>query len=237
MKLTFHGTKGEIDATSRRHSALEVAYRGRAVLADCGEDWRGRLDALDPKAIVLTHAHPDHAGGLKDGAPCPVWATARTWERIDPWPIEERRIVEPRSPFEVRGIGFEAFPVEHSIRAPAVGYRIEAGEVAIFYAPDLVDLPENEAALGGVDAYVADGASIDRSIVRTRDGVRIGHVSVKRQLEWCEEIGVPRMIVTHCGSQIVKGDERSLGPRLARLGAGHGVEAEIAHDGMEIVLR
>lgn len=71
----------------------------------------------------------------------------------------------------------------------------------------------------------------------TPDGVRIGHVSVKRQLEWCEEIGVPRMIVTHCGSQIVKGDEGSLGPRLARLGAERGVEAEIAHDGMEIVLR
>lgn len=239
MKLTFHGTRGEIDASSRRHrshSALGVVYRGKGALIDCGADWRGRVDALSPRAIVLTHAHPDHADGLRDGAPCPVWATAETWERIDRYPIEERRTVEPREPFEVRGIRFEAFPVEHSIRAPAVVYRVAAGTATIVYAPDLYEIEDRAVALEGIDVYVADGASIDRSIVRYRDDTPIGHASVKRQLEWCGEAGVPRVIVTHCGSRIVKGDERSLGPRLARLGEVRGVEVEIAHDGMEVVV-
>lgn len=240
MKLTFHGTRGEIDGTTRRHrrhSVLEVEYRRKGLFLDCGADWRGRLDGLAPRAIVLTHAHPDHAAGLADGAPCPVWATAETWERIDRYPVEERRVVEPREPFEVRGIRLEAFPVEHSIRAPAVLYRAAAGRATIAYAPDLCGIGDRETALAGLDAWVGDGASIDRSIVRYRGGRPIGHASVRRQLEWCAGAGVRRMIVTHCGSRIVEGDERRLGPRLRALGEERGVAAEIAHDGMEVVLR
>ena len=51
-------------------------------MLDCGADWLGRVVRLRPSAIVLTHAHPDHAAGLTDGAPCPVYATAETWDRI-----------------------------------------------------------------------------------------------------------------------------------------------------------
>jgi glyoxylase-like metal-dependent hydrolase (beta-lactamase superfamily II) len=66
MQLSFLGTRGYIDARSRRHrrhSVLRIAYRQRAVLIDCGEDWLARLESLAPAAILLTHAHPDHAGG------------------------------------------------------------------------------------------------------------------------------------------------------------------------------
>lgn len=240
MKLTFLGTRGEIDARSRRHrrhSSLRVAYRGKDVVIDLGADWRGRVEEVAPKAVVVTHAHPDHVDALKDGAPCPVWATAEAWEPMEGWPIEDRRVVEPGAPFEVRGIRFEAFEVEHSIRAPAVGYRVTAGVSAIFYGPDLLELREPGEALSGLDAYVGDGASVARPIVRRKEGRRIGHTSIRDQLDWCAEHGVPRMIVTHCGTQIVAGDERKVGPRLRRMGEERGVEVEIAHDGMEVVLR
>lgn len=82
MKLTFLGTRGYIDAATRlhgRHSSLMVGYRRRRVMVDAGEDWLGLVGAVDPHALVLTHAHPDHAFGLAGGAPCPVWATADTW--------------------------------------------------------------------------------------------------------------------------------------------------------------
>lgn len=59
----------------------------------------------------------------------------------------------------MRGIEFEAFPVEHSLRAPAVGYRIRAGRVVIFYAPDVVSVVDEEKALSGLDLYVGDGSS------------------------------------------------------------------------------
>ena len=243
MKLVFLGTRGEIEARNRRHrlhSSLEVSYRGRRVMVDAGEDWRGELDDLGPRAIVVTHAHPDHAFGLQDGAPCPVWATADGWDGMDDYPIpdEGRRLLEPRTPAEVvPGITFEAFPVEHSVRAPAVGYRISAGVVTIFYAPDLVYIHERGDALRGCSVYVGDGATLDTDFVRRRGDRLIGHTPVRTQLTWCRKEGVPRAIITHCGSQIVEGDERTLGATLREWAEERGVEAEIAHDGMEVVLR
>ena len=242
MKLTFLGTRGEIEARTRRHrmhASLEVAYYGRRVMVDAGEDWRGELEGLAPRAIVVTHAHPDHAWGLKDGAPCPVHASGESWEAMDGYPIppEDRRRVEPRTPFEVEGIGFEAFTVEHSTRAPAVGYRITAGRRAVFYVPDVAYILEREAALDGVDLYVGDGATLDRSFIRRQGDRLIGHAPVRTQLTWCRKEGVPEAVITHCGSQIVEGDERTLGARLREWAEARGVEATIAHDGMERVLR
>ncbi|MGD8322089.1 MAG: MBL fold metallo-hydrolase [Gemmatimonadota bacterium] len=244
MKLTFLGTRGQIDARTRRHrmhTAAEVSYRGRRVMVDAGEDWLGRLDDVRPRALVLTHAHPDHAWGLKKGAPAPVWATAETWDAIGDYPIPDgrRHLVQPRTPFTpVEGITLEAFPVEHSIRSPAVGYRITAGRVTVFYVPDLVYIPERAEALGGCAAYIGDGATMKQSFVRKAGDHLVGHAPVFTQLGWCQEEGVPRAIITHCGSEIVEGDERTLLARLREWARERGdVEAEFAHDGMVVVLR
>lgn len=258
MKLTFLGTRGEIDARTNRHrmhTSLRVGYRRRRVMIDCGRDWLGHLDGREglsaciaqagpgdvarvrPHAIVLTHAHPDHAWGLAEGAPCPVWATAETWEDVGDYPIEDRHTVHPREPVELGGITVEAFTVEHSTRCPAVGYRVTAGRVTIFYVPDLVYIHERAEALRGVDLYVGDGATLTRSMVRKRGDRLIGHTPVRTQLTWCQKEGVPRAIVTHCGSEIVEGDERTLAAELRKMAGERGVQAQLAHDGLEIVLR
>jgi ribonuclease BN (tRNA processing enzyme) len=153
--------------------------------------------------------------------------------------IEDRRRLAPRRREAIEGVGFEAFDVVHSERAPAVGYRVDAGRVALFYVPDVVEIPERAEALGGVRVYVGDGATVTRNMIRRAkaSGRRIGHASIRDQLGWCAAEGVPRMIVTHCGSDIVGGDERSVIPRVRRLAAERGVEVTVAHDGMELSLR
>jgi phosphoribosyl 1,2-cyclic phosphodiesterase len=205
-------------------------------MVDCGRDWQSQLPRINPAAIVLTHAHPDHAGGLHRGACYPVFASTETWALIGHYPIPERVAVEPRSRFEVQGVHFEAFPVEHSVRAPAVGFRIETPHTAVFYAPDLVAIVDEQEALTDLDLYVGDGAAITRSIVRYRDGRAIGHASIRVQLDWCAAAGVRRAIFTHCGSEIVKGDTRATNTKVAELGAERQIEARVARDGLELEL-
>lgn len=240
MKLTFLGTRGNIEARTRRHhmhSSLLVSYYEGSVLIDCGEDWLGHLDEIDMDAIVLTHAHPDHAFGLQAGAPCPVYATEQSWEALHDYPIDDQERIEPRQPQSIVGITFEAFPVDHSTVAPAVGYRVSAGEVIIFYVPDVVYIHSRAAALKNALVYIGDGATLTRSMVRKPGDTLIGHTPVRTQLTWCQKEGVPKMFVTHCGSRIVEGDERILGPKLDHMAEERGVAVQIAYDGLEAVLR
>jgi len=65
-----------------------------------------------------------------------------------------------------------------------------------------------------VKIYIGDGASIWRPIIRKHDDVPMGHTTIKEQLRWCHEEKVPQAIFTHCGSQLVEGDERILGAKV-----------------------
>jgi phosphoribosyl 1,2-cyclic phosphodiesterase len=218
------------------HTSLLVSYRSANVMIDCGLDWLGKLKRISPSAIVLTHAHPDHAWGLKQGAPCAVYAPEKTWQELLHYPIKERRLIKERTPTKVCGISFEAFPVEHSILSPAVGYRVSAGRACIFYAPDLIFIHERNAALKDVEIYIGDGATVTHSFIRRRGKALIGHSPVRTQLTWCEKEGVPRAIITHCGSEIATGDEGKMSAALRAVAGKRGMEVRIAYDGMKVML-
>ena len=241
MKITFIGTKGYIEEPTdlhRMHTSVLISYRGKSIRIDCGEDWLGRCGEIRADALFITHCHPDHAFGLKRGCDCPVYASAQSWQEMKRWPIEDQRTIEDRETVEFDGMSVECFPVQHSTRCPAVGYRISAGRVTVFYVPDLVYIQDREAALSGCDVYIGDGATIDRSFVRKQKdtGELIGHAPVRTQLTWCQKLGVPKMIVTHCGNQIVKDHDAAV-EKLHDYADERGVAAEIATDGMERVLR
>src|SRR5438046_7959039 len=239
MTLTFLGTRGEVEARTRRHRmhmSVVVSYRGADVMIDCGLDWLGKLNRVDPNAIVLAHAHPEYAWALNRRAPCPVYAPQKTWQELQLYPIKDRHLIEERTRTKICGITFEAFPVEHSILSPTVGYRVSAGRACIFYAPDLIFIHERSAALKGVQIYIGDGATVTRSFVRKRGKALIGHSPVRTQLTWCQKEGVPRATVTHRGSEIVPGNETEIFAKLRDIAVERGVDVRIAYDGMKVTL-
>jgi phosphoribosyl 1,2-cyclic phosphodiesterase len=239
IELMFLGTRGEIASHSRRHrrhSSLLIRKPDARIMIDCGMDWTERVRSVAPTAIVLTHAHPDHAAGLAKGAPCPVYATEETLELIARYPIDDRRRVPLQRTMIIGNLRFKAFPVEHSIRAPAVGYRISTKAGSLFYLPDVADLPNAANALRGVTLYIGDGATIKRSMVRRRNGTLIGHAAVTVQLGWCAEAHVRCAVFTHCGSAIVRGDARRLNALIRRIGYEYGVDARLASDGDRLLL-
>jgi Beta-lactamase superfamily domain len=75
-------------------------------------------------------------------------------------PILDRRTMPPRKVVVIGGIRFSAIPVQHSIRAPAVGYRVSANDCCFFYLPDVAELPKAADALRGIDVYIGDGQGI-----------------------------------------------------------------------------
>jgi phosphoribosyl 1,2-cyclic phosphodiesterase len=241
MKLTFLGTRGYIKSRTRRHhmhTALKIEYRNKFIMLDCGEDWLTKIYKLNPDAIVITHAHPDHAWGLKQGAPCPVYASKKSWQEMADYPIKNKYIVKARKPFKIHGITFEAFPVLHSISCPAFGYKITAGKTSFFYIPDVIAITDRAKALANIKLYIGDGSAIKRSLVRSigENLIKVGHASIFTQLGWCQKEGVTKAIFTHCGSEIVEGDERILKSVVNKLAQERNVDAQIAYDNMEILV-
>src|SRR5208337_3382746 len=173
-------------------------------MIDCSADWLHRLHAIAPSTIVLTHAHADHAAGLVKGAPCPVYATTATGGLLSRLPIRDRRTMPLRKAVVIGGIRFSAIPVQRSMRAPAVGYRVSAKDCCFFYLPDVAELPKAADALRGIDVYIGDGATVKRSMVRRRGSEWVGHAPIVRQLDWCAKAHVRLAVFTHCGSPIVR---------------------------------
>lgn len=243
MKLTFLGTKGEIEPENKQHkknTSTLISFLGKNIMIDCGYSWVEEVWNMNPHAIVLTHAHPDHAFGLKNGSPSPVWASEVTWKLIRHYPIEseKRHVIRSKKSFSIHDIHFQPFEVLHSLNAPAMGFRIQAGKAGIFYVPDVAWIPERKKAFKNISVYIGDGAAITRNMVRKRKGGEeiFGHANIRQQLTWCEKEHVPKMIVTHCGSDIVK-NEKEAKKKIYKLAEERGIEVEIASDGQEMVLR
>lgn len=237
MQLTFLGTRSSSELGNplhRRHSSLLIEEGDKRLMIDCGGDWLQDLPALAPDALLLTHAHPDHSAGLARGAPCPVYATAGTWQRLPVYPLEDGSKLAAGQTLVILGLQVEAVPLHHSLRAPAVGYRIGGRRKALFYAPDVAALVDPKS-LHGVDLYIGDGSALDDNLLRIEQGLPCGHAPLLEQLRWCHGAKVANMIVTHCGEAIIA-DETAVCHQLAKAATSLGVDLLIASDGMRYVL-
>ena len=84
--------------------------------------------------------------------------------------------------------------------------------------------------------YIGDGATVTQSFIRKRGKALIGHSAVRTQLAWCQKEGVPRAFITHCGSEIVTGDEREIAANICAMADERDLEVRVAYDGMKLTL-
>lgn len=159
-----------------RCSAL-VEVDGRRVLIDCGPDFRQQMLGIDFErldAVLVTHEHYDHVGGLDDLRPYSVFGDVDVYaekfcadhllERI-PYcftPKEKRYpgvpainllTMEPHVPINVDGVEVIPIRVFHG-QLPIVGFRIRK----FLYITDMKTIPDTEFDyLQGVDTLVING--------------------------------------------------------------------------------
>jgi phosphoribosyl 1,2-cyclic phosphodiesterase len=149
-------------------NGLVVERGATRVLMDCGftlaeSAFRlGRL-GLEPRdltAIVVTHEHSDHLGGVARFAKrhaIAVHLTRGTALSLPPdFPASLVRLIDPNSPFEVEELLVDPVPVPHDAREP-VQYVYSDGAARLAVVTDLgMSTPHVEEKLGGCDALVLE---------------------------------------------------------------------------------
>ena len=223
MRLEFFGTRGFVEESSRfhrGHSAIVVEAGGFRLLCDFGQNRRGLLRTIRPDAIVISHAHPDHGGGLAEGTDVPVYASSVTHRIQRGLPYANRRTLLAGRAVRVGPFRLTAYPVIHSVRCPCLAVRLTAEGTTLVYSGDIVAFPRPEKVLPGADVYVGDGSTLTGTLVRRHpSGVLIGHTSIRAQLGWLARAGVPRAIFSHFGRGPILMGERALAVALRELAA------------------
>lgn len=201
------------DHRLRASALLEVA--GKRILIDCGPDFhqqmlrhgeRSRQDRLD--ALLVTHQHYDHVGGIDDLRPyCyqeemkesgfPVYCQADVArdlrERLpysfkaDPYPGAPRfdlREIEAGKSFEVAGLEVLPVRVNHYL-LDVLGFRIGG----LGYITDAKVVPDDTVeAMKGVDTLVINAL---------RHKPHISHITLDEALELISRIKPRVAYLTH----------------------------------------
>ena len=230
-ELVFLGTKGEIEENSPKHayhSSLFLRYEGDSLLIDYGVLHKFRPEDINPSAILITHAHPDHYVWLKEDirTEIPVYLTMETLE-YGKFRPENHKVITPGEKFKIGGVECLAYRVIHSIRCPAVGYKLKIGQKTLVYNSDLVDIVEKDSVLTGVDYYIGDGSGIRANLVRRRGDQLFGHTRITTQINWCKKYGINHIIFTHLGKETIE--------KEAEFKQEH-PDITLAYDGMELTL-
>jgi len=232
MKLKFLGTRGYIEEKSKKHLMHSSLLVNRRVLFDWGKTWKGKLNQIKPKVIFITHAHPDHAGGLTSDIRIPVYASGKCFQQLKKLGLADLREIKPGRAIIQEGLRIMAYKVVHSLLAPAVGYRASDGKTTFIYNPDIISIEKKSKVLSGVDVYIGDGSVLKRSLIRRKGNKLFGHAAAFTQVNWCRAFGIKRAIFTHFGKGPVEMNEKDLKRRLREFGGGE-VEVIAAYDGME----
>ncbi len=208
------------DPRDKRLRASAIAKVGdQNLLIDCGPDFRQqilRAGAPPLSALLVTHIHYDHVGGIDDlrpycaDGPFPVYCTEDVARGLrhnfpycfakDPYPgvpTFDLRIIDPDRKFEHEGIEITPLPVMH-YKLPIVGYRI--GSLA--YITDCKTMPDSTIELiKGCDTLVINAL---------RHQEHLSHLNLEQAIEIVRKAEPKVTYFTHISHQMGRAAELML---------------------------
>ncbi len=231
MRVRILGTRGEIEQTASYHSRHSGILIDGALLVDCGE--REFLD-LAPKAVLLTHLHPDHAYFVRAGAErppagIPIYA---------PEPYRDYGLRTLDGPATIAGCFVQPVPSHHSLKVKSQAYVISSGRTKILYTGDMVWI--NKAYhpfFEGLDLVITEASYFRKGGLVIRDkatGQIYGHTGVPDLIRVFKEF-CRRIVLVHFGGWFYKDIARARAS-LRELGRANGVRIEAGRDGQELVV-
>ena len=225
MKVTVVGCGDAWGSGGRSHTCFRVDLAGRCVLVDFGASalvgWhRLGLDPLDVEAVVISHLHGDHFGGLpffllesqferKRTRPLEIVGPPGTRARLlallevmfpkvagrdwyFPWTVRE---LAPGKPADLLGLRLETTQVIHAPDAIDTAVRLSDGRQSFAYSGDTQ----------WTDALVSVARDADLFITECfgwEPGVP-GHLSWAELREAVPRLDARRIAVTHMGRSVL----------------------------------
>jgi ribonuclease BN (tRNA processing enzyme) len=241
MKLHFVGSGDAFGSGGRFNTCLHLTAAGGTTLIDCGASSlvamkQQGIDRAAIDAVLLTHFHADHFGGipffildqqlnlrrtrplLLAGPPGlkdwyeRVMTLAFPGERQLPFALDLVE-VEPGKARTMGALQVTPFHVVHDDRAgPCLAYRIEAEGKVFCYSGDTAWTDALIPAARGADLFVCECYTFEKP--------RKSHMNLAVLKQHLGEIGAQRVILTHMGEDM-----------LSRLSD---VELDCAQDGLTV---
>lgn len=228
MKLTFLGTGTSVGVPTigctcrvcsstdphdkRLRASVLVESGDTRVLVDCGPDFRQQMLGREFKkidAVLLTHEHYDHVGGIDDLRPfctfgeVDVYADGNTvgdLRRRIPYCFGESKypgvpkinlsVVEPHRPFSIGSIDVLPIQVMHG-KLPILGYRF--GDLV--YITDMKTIRKEEME------YLKDVKILIVNALRFSPEHH-SHMTVNEAMEFIRMVSPEKTYFTHMGHDI-----------------------------------
>jgi ribonuclease BN (tRNA processing enzyme) len=225
MKITTLGTRGEIPKSDRRHRKHSGVLIDDNILLDLGERVFLRHR---PRAIFITHLHPDHAVFVREAVhiSAPIYAPERGRHEL-------RVIAKPLSigPYRIRPI-----PTRHAVLVKSCAYLVERNDERVLYTGDIVGMDrKHRKTLGTLDCVITEASFLRKGgLVRRhpQSGKLYGHAGIPDLIRLFKP-HTDRIILTHFGSWFFT-DAKKSRLAIASLAELHDIELIAAHDGMTI---
>lgn len=244
VTVTILGSGDAFASGGRFHTCFLIEASGRRHLIDCGAAApvsmkRLGVDAASIDAIVVSHLHGDHFGGIPFVALDAQYLAGRDRPLMIAGPpgVSERLVSAMEAlypglltgelsyaidytelpvgkPVDVAGAAVTAFTALHGGGAPAYSLRLEIDGKTVAYSGDTGWSETLVDVAAGADLFICEASHYE--------GDTKGHVSYQTLLRRRADFDCNRMVLTHMGDDV-----------LSRLDS---LEIEPAADGMRIVI-
>jgi ribonuclease BN (tRNA processing enzyme) len=240
MKVQILGSGDAFGSGGRFNTCFRIEDQRGAFLVDCGASSMiaMRKFGVDPntiRAVLISHLHGDHFGGLpflildaqlvsRRTAPLAIAGPPGLRDRLTaamenffPGATKvERRFelnileLEPGKPHNVEGIAVTPYVVKHACGAPPFALRLSVDDKVLCYSGDTEWVDNLRDAASGADLLISEAYFFDKTIKF--------HLDYATLASHLPELGAKRVILTHMSAEML---ERT-----------HGAGVELAEDGM-----
>lgn len=224
MQIKLLGTKGEMQESHPRHKKQSGILIDGQLLLDLGDK---NYLKTNPKWILLTHLHPDHAYFVRRGkeeAPptgIPIYG-----------PQKEKNIRPLRRKRKIGPYTITPIPTHHAKFVESQGYIIQKGRKSVFYTSDLIWIDKKYHSLfKKVDLVITEASFIEKEgmVRRIKETGRIyGHSGVPHLMRLFKD--AKKIAFVHFGSWFVENPKEGR-KKLRALAKSFGVKIIVGHDG------